>query len=80
MQTLMMSDDPSIVPPLSRAELVYQCNGTAPPCKLHWYPGKLCYKLLDANFSDAPLIPGTAILPAATVCLHIIGHLENMHD
>jgi hypothetical protein len=60
-QTQMMSDDPSIVPPLSRAELMYQCNGNVPPCKLHWYPGKLCYKLLDAKFSApgaTPVIPG----------------------
>jgi hypothetical protein len=37
-ETSLMSNDPSIVPPLSALELKYQCNGTTPPCKLHWYP------------------------------------------
>ena len=46
-----MSNDKSIVPALSAAELAYQCNGTAPPCKLHWYPGKNCYKITNATFS-----------------------------
>jgi len=50
-ETSMMSNDPSIFPPLSPAELKYQCNGTDPPCKLHWYPGKNCYKLAEENFS-----------------------------
>ena len=38
--TSLMSNDKSIVPALSATELAYQCNGTAPPCKLHWHPGK----------------------------------------
>ena len=42
----MQSDDPSISPPLSAAELAYQCNGSAPPCKLLWYPGKGCYDIV----------------------------------
>lgn len=55
-ETPMMSNDPTIDPPLSADELAYQCNGTAPPCKLHWYPGALCFKVLDAEFAAG--VPG----------------------
>ena len=51
-ETDLMSNDPSIVPPLSAAELSYQCNGTKPPCKLHWYPGKNCYTVEDVPFAS----------------------------
>ena len=51
-ETDLMSNDPSIVPPLSAAELSYQCNGTKPPCKLHWYPGKNCYTIEDVPFAS----------------------------
>ena len=51
-ETDLMSNDPSIVPPLSAAELKYQCNGTKPPCKLHWYPGKNCYTIEDVPFAS----------------------------
>ena len=58
----MMSDDPSIAPPLSKDELAYQCNETAPPCKLHWYPGALCYDVLDKALRAASgeVLPGYA--------------------
>ena len=49
--TSLMSNDKSIVPALSAAKLAYQCNGTVPPCKLHWYHGKNCYKITNAPFS-----------------------------
>jgi hypothetical protein len=57
-ETSLMSNDKSIVPALSAAELAYQCNGTALPCKLHWYPGKNCYKITNATFSAG--VPGYA--------------------
>lgn len=45
-------------PPLSPAELAYQCNGsTARPCKLHWYPGRDCYTI-NHTATFAPRIPG----------------------
>jgi hypothetical protein len=34
----------------------YQCNGTAHPCKLRWYPGKLCFKIMDVPFGAG--VPG----------------------
>ena len=58
----MMSDDPAIAPPLSEDELAYQCNGTVPPCKVHWYPGALCYDILDEGLRAASgkALPGYA--------------------
>lgn len=39
------TNDPSIEPPLSPAELAYQCGGAPPPCALRWQPGGLCFEL-----------------------------------
>ena len=39
------TNDPSIEPPLSPAELAYQCGGALPPCALRWQPGRLCFEL-----------------------------------
>ena len=45
-------------PPLSAAELAYQCNGSAArPCKLLWYPGQRCYTI-NATATFGPRIPG----------------------
>eukprot|EP00658_Telonema_sp_P-2_P024746 TRINITY_DN1995_c0_g1_i1.p1 TRINITY_DN1995_c0_g1~~TRINITY_DN1995_c0_g1_i1.p1 ORF type:complete len:319 (-),score=64.94 TRINITY_DN1995_c0_g1_i1:253-1209(-) len=52
-QTTLMSDDPLIQPPLSRAELQYQC-GVAARCRLQWWPGSLCYTLIDTPFRQPP--------------------------
>lgn len=41
-----LSDDPSIWPPLSAAELEVQCPGES-RCKLQWFPGKRCFDLVD---------------------------------
>ena len=54
--TTLMSNDLSIQPPLSAAELAYQCGGGGgggggthapppPPCRLGWAPGKLSWRL-----------------------------------
>jgi len=64
----LMSDDKSIAPPLSAAELKYQCNGTTPPCKLQWYPGQLCFDVLPVSFGNSSAgapIPGYAQRAAA---------------
>jgi hypothetical protein len=43
------SDDPHIQPPLSDAELRYQCGGNpSARCRLGWRPGTDCYILTDA--------------------------------
>jgi hypothetical protein len=59
-ETSIHSDNRLISPPLSAAELSYQCNGK-PSCKLQWYPGGLCYTLQDLPFrrrAAEPEVPG----------------------
>ena len=51
-RTTLMSDDPSIDPPLSNAELDYQCAITEDHCRLHWTPGLLGYALPTVSFSE----------------------------
>jgi len=51
----LTSDDPSLSPPLSPYELRYQC-GNASRCMLQWYPGELCYDLVNASFAEG--VPG----------------------
>jgi len=48
-----------VEPPLSEAELQYQC-GERPSCKLRWYPGALCWNLTNLPFSQsrAGTVPG----------------------
>jgi hypothetical protein len=58
-ETNLTSNDPSIHPPLSKYEQVYQC-GSNSSCKLQWYPGSGCYTVKDVPFQTAPLIPGYA--------------------
>lgn len=55
----MRTDDPSIDPPVSSAEAAYQCSPGAPPCKLHWNPGMLCYTVNNASWPTG----GGATLP-----------------
>ena len=50
----MLTNDPSLEPPLSAAEIAYQCGGKAPPCKLQWNPGMLCYDLPNASWVVPP--------------------------
>ena len=61
-RTTLMSDDPSIDPPLSNAEEDYQCDLVPPPCRLHWVPGLLGYSLPKTPFSASgaahPYLPG----------------------
>ena len=52
----MRSDDPSIEPPLSAAELAYQCGSATSPCHLHWKPGALCYDLPNVSW----VLPATS--------------------
>ena len=62
------SDDPSIQPPLSKAELAYQCArapqprsvATPPPCTLQWQPGMLCFTLPNISWtlSDGSTVAG----------------------
>jgi len=52
-EVALMSNDASLLPKLSADELAYQCNGTTPPCKLHWYPGALCYDVVDTPLTTA---------------------------
>ena len=56
----MRSDDPSIQPPLSAAELAYQCGDAAPPCALHWQPGRLCFDLTNASWQLPSMEGGKA--------------------
>lgn len=58
-ETSLMSNDPSIQPPLSAAELAYQC-GVDAPCKLGWAPGKEVYRIATTPFRLAPRIAGYA--------------------
>ncbi len=50
-RTTLMSNDPSIDPPLSKAELDYQCSETAPPCRLSWVSGLNGFTLSKTAFS-----------------------------
>ncbi len=50
-RTTLMSNDTSIDPPLSKAELAYQCSETAPPCRLHWVSGLNGFTLSKTAFS-----------------------------
>ena len=59
-----MSNDPSIEPPLSAAELAYQCAGEKTPCKLKWKPGALCYDLPNTSWT-LPSPPEAADASAA---------------
>lgn len=56
----LMSNDPSIEPPLSPDELAYQCAGQPPPCPLQWQPGALCYTLPNASWTleSGEVVPG----------------------
>ena len=56
----MRSDDPSIRPPLSQAEIAYQCGSKPPPCMLQWQPGSLCYELRNVSWTlaDGEVVPG----------------------
>jgi len=56
-ETDLKSDDPAIQPPLSPAELAYQC-GSASSCKLQWYPGLLCFTVPEVPFSSRPHVDG----------------------
>lgn len=55
------SDDPAIKPPLSPAELAYQC-GAATPCTLRWQPGLSCFELPSVNWTlpSGEDVPGLA--------------------
>ncbi|GAB5364324.1 hypothetical protein AAMO2058_000959800 [Amorphochlora amoebiformis] len=56
-ETSLFSNSKSIHPPLSTYELKYQCNSSDPlPCKLKWYPGKLCYNVIQTPFGKG--VPG----------------------
>ena len=59
--TSLMSNDPSLHPPLSANELRFQCGDSSPlPCKLKWFPGGGCYKVVDASWTtgDGAVLKG----------------------
>jgi len=61
------SDDPAIKPPLSPAELAYQC-GAATPCTLRWQPGLSCFELPSVNWTlpSGEDVPGLAAAVSGT--------------
>ena len=61
------SDDAAIEPPLSAAELAYQCGDAPPPCALRWQPGRNCFELPAVNWTlpSGEAVPGLAVRAAA---------------
>lgn len=53
------TDDASLEPPLSTAELSYQCGALPPPCKLQWQPGASCFDLPNVSWE----LPSGQVLP-----------------
>jgi len=49
-ETDLMTDSPEIYPPLSLRELKGQCQGKDLPCRLQWWPGANCYKMVADSF------------------------------
>ena len=59
----------SIEPPLSAAELAYQCGGK-PPCTLKWQPGMLCFDLPNTSWT----LPSGAVVPGLNWRAAILGY------
>ena len=70
----LRSDDGSIEPPLSPAELKYQCDGQPPPCKLQWEPGERCFDLPNTSWALPPVVITEAVPRGVAAARHAQGN------